>query len=153
MTVNASDVKSGEDLYVYAYNKKTKEYMLVNAKTYAIKNTNLSISLKNNKVNEIYRLVNNKRSTTLTNKILKTVKLAKTSVSVKKGKKTNLAFGSKLNTANVKKITYSTSKKAVAAVNKNGKITAKKKGAATVKAKVTLLNGKTKTVKMKVRVK
>lgn len=153
MTVNASDVKSGEDLYVYAYNKKTKEYTLVNAKTYAIKNTNLSISLKNNKANEIYRLVNNKRSTTLTNKILKTVKLAKTSVSVKKGKKTNLAFSSKLNTANVKKITYSTSKKAVAAVNKNGKITAKKKGAATVKAKVTLLNGKTKTVKMKVRVK
>ena len=153
MTVNASDVKSGEDLYVYAYNKKTKEYTLVNAKTYTIKNTNLSISLKNNKANEIYRLVNNKRSTTLTNKILKTVKLAKTSVSVKKGKKTNLAFGSKLNTANVKKITYSTSKKAVAAVNKNGKITAKKKGAATVKAKVTLLNGKTKTVKMKVRVK
>ncbi len=153
MTVNASNVKSGEDLYVYAYNKKTKEYTLVNAKTYTIKNTNLSMSLKNNKANEIYRLVNNQRSTAIFNKILKTVKLAKPSVSVKKGKKTNLTFSSKLNTANVKKITYSTSKKTVAAVNKNGKITAKGKGTATIKAKVTLINGKVKTVRMKVKVK
>ena len=35
----------------------------------------------------------------------------------------------------------------------NGKITAKKKGTATVKATVTLKNGKTKTVKMKITVK
>ena len=36
---------------------------------------------------------------------------------------------------------------------KNGKITAKKKGTASVKATVTLKNGKTKTVSMKITVK
>jgi len=41
----------------------------------------------------------------------------------------------------------------VATVNKNGKITAKKKGSVTVKAKVTLKNGTTKTVSMKIKVK
>ena len=35
----------------------------------------------------------------------------------------------------------------------NGKVTAKKAGTVTIKAKVTLNNGKTKTVSMKVKVK
>ena len=49
--------------------------------------------------------------------------------------------------------TYTSGKKSVAAVDKNGKITAKKKGTVTIKAKVTLKNGKTKTVSMKIKVK
>ena len=54
---------------------------------------------------------------------------------------------------NVKKITYTTSKKSVVTVNKNGKVVAKKAGTATITIKVTLNNGKTKTVKMKYKVK
>lgn len=53
---------------------------------------------------------------------------------------------------NVSKITYSTSSKNVR-VTKSGKITAKAKGTVTVKAKVTLKNGKSKTIKMKIKVK
>jgi len=54
---------------------------------------------------------------------------------------------------NVKKITYTSSKKSVVTVNKNGTIVAKKAGKAVVKVKVTLKNGKTKTVKMTIKVK
>lgn len=57
------------------------------------------------------------------------------------------------NKENIKKITYTTSNKSVAKVNKNGTITAKRKGSVTVRAKVTLKNGKTKTVSMKVKVR
>jgi mannan endo-1,4-beta-mannosidase len=46
-----------------------------------------------------------------------------------------------------------TSKKAVATVTKKGVVKAKKFGNAVIKAKITLKSGKTKTVKMKVKVK
>ena len=85
--------------------------------------------------------------------ILKTVSVDKKSASVKTGKKTKIQLSSKLDLGNVKKITYTSGKKSVAAVDKNGKITAKKKGTVTIKAKVTLKNGKTKTVSMKIKVK
>ena len=49
-------------------------------------------------------------------------------------------------------ITYTSSKKSVVTVNKNGTIVAKKAGKAVVKVKVTLKNGKTKTVKMTIKV-
>ena len=79
--------------------------------------------------------------------------MKKTSASVKAGKKTSIQLSSKLNMDNVKKVTYISGKKSVATVNKNGKITAKKKRSVTVKAKVTLKNGTTKTVSMKIKVK
>ena len=62
-------------------------------------------------------------------------------------------MSSKLDMDNVESITYSTSKKSVATVSKNGKVTAKKAGNVTIKVIVTLKNGQTKTVKMKVKVK
>ena len=53
----------------------------------------------------------------------------------------------------VKKVTYKTSKKSIATVNKNGKIKANRKGTVKIKAIVTLKNGKTKTVSMKIAVR
>ena len=46
-----------------------------------------------------------------------------------------------------------TSMKSIATVNKNGKIKANRKGTVTIKATVTLKNGKTKTVSMKIAVR
>ena len=54
---------------------------------------------------------------------------------------------------NVAKITYTSSDKSTVKVDKNGNIIAKKKGSVTVKVKVTLKDGTTKTVKVKVKVK
>ena len=85
--------------------------------------------------------------------VLKPVAVKTTTASIKAGKNTKIQLSSKLDLDNVKKITYTSGKKSVAAVDKNGKITAKKKGTVTIKAKVTLKNGKTKTVSMKIKVK
>ena len=74
-------------------------------------------------------------------------------MSVAKGKKTTVKLSSKLDMDNVAKITYTSSDKSKVKVDKNGKITAKKKGNVTVKVKVTLNDGTTKTVKVKVKVK
>lgn len=72
---------------------------------------------------------------------------------IKKGKTTEFKLDSKLNQNNVKKVTYKTSKKSIATVNKNGKIKANRKGTVKIKAIVTLKNGKTKTVSMKIAVR
>lgn len=89
----------------------------------------------------------------LQKEILKTVTPKKSNVSVAKGKKTTVKLSSKLDMDNVAKITYTSSDKSKVKVDKNGKITAKKKGNVTVKVKVTLNDGTTKTVKVKVKVK
>ena len=85
--------------------------------------------------------------------ILKTIAPKKAKATVKKGKTTKFKLDSKLNQNNVKKVTYKTSKKSIATVNKNGKIKANRKGTVTIKATVTLKNGKTKTVSMKIVVR
>ena len=85
--------------------------------------------------------------------ILATVKVKKFTATISEGKKTALKLSSKLNMDNVAKITYTSAKKSVATVNKNGTITAKNSGSVVIIATVTLKNGKTKTVKMKIKVK
>lgn len=84
-----------------------------------------------------------------------TVKKAPSSVKVKagkstlkKGKTTSLKVTLPKNSASYK-ITYQSSNKKIAAVNSKGVVTAKKKG--TVKIKVKTFNGKTKTIKIKVK--
>jgi hypothetical protein len=149
--VNAQDLTAGTKLYIYKLDTKTGAYTMVNSKTYTVSAAgNVSVSLDKKAT---YELVDAKTAKAIDKAILATVKTAKSSVTVKAGKKTSLTLSSKLNKANVKSITYTTSKKSVATVSKSGKVTAKKAGTATVKAKVTLLNGKTKTVTMKVKVK
>ena len=64
-----------------------------------------------------------------------------------------MALKKTLNMENVKSIQYSVSKKSVASVTKKGVVKGKKAGSAVVRAKVTLKNGKAKTVRMKVKVK
>jgi arabinogalactan endo-1,4-beta-galactosidase len=149
--VNAQDLTAGTKLYIYKLDTKTGAYTMVNSKTYTVSAAgNVSVSLDKKAT---YELVDAKTAKAIDKAILATVKTAKSSATVKAGKKTSLTLSSKLNKANVKSITYTTSKKSVATVSKSGKVTAKKAGTATVKAKVTLLNGKTKTVTMKVKVK
>lgn len=151
VSIDAKNVKPNTSLKVVAVNKKTGALELVNNKTYKTdKDGNVSVSFKQG---ADYKLLTIKEATKLEKEVLKNVAPKKAKVSVKKGKTTSFAFSSKLNPNNVKKINYKTTKKSVVSINKNGKITAKKKGTATVKATVTLKNGKTKTVKMKITVK
>lgn len=148
---DADELTAGAKLKVVAIDSKTKKYVLVNAKTYTVsKDGAVKVSLPTGKT---YELVTGKEASTIEKQILNTVKVKKSSATVKKGKKTTLQMSSKLDMKNVSKITYTSSKKSVATVNKDGKVTAQKAGTATVKAKVTLMNGKTKTVTMKIKVK
>ena len=148
---NVSDLTAGNKLSIVKYNEKTKKYTLVSKKEYKVSASgNVSVTIKNNGT---YKLVSQKKADEITKSVLKTVKAKNTAKTLKKGKKTTMALSSALDKSNVSKITYSSSKSSVAKVDKNGKVTAKKAGTATIKAKVTLKNGKTKTVTMKVKVK
>lgn len=71
-------------------------------------------------------------------------KLAKSSVKLKKGKKTTI----RVKAAPVSKVTYKTSNKKVATVNSKGVVTAKKKGTAKITVKC---NGITRTFKVTVK--
>lgn len=151
VTTDSKNLTDNVSMKVFVINKKTGAYELVNGKTYKTnKDGNLKFSLSKG---GDYTLLSTKEAAKIEKAILKTVAPKKTKATVKKGKATTLALSSKLNKNNVKKITYKSSKKSVATVNKKGKITAKKKGTAFVKATVTLKNGKTKTVSMKITVK
>ena len=133
VSVSAKNVKNNKSLKAFVVNRKTGEYELINSKTYKAKDGNLNASFGK--------------------EILKTIAPKKTKATVKKGKTTEFKFDSKLNQNNVKKVTYKTSKKSIATVNKNGKIKANRKGTVKIKAIVTLKNGKTKTVSMKIAVR
>ena len=100
-----------------------------------------------------YRLVESSVYKTRRDAIYKSVRLAKTSVSIKKGKSAKVTLVSGYNKASIKSISYKTSNKKVVTVSKTGKITGKKQGTATVSAIITFADGHTKTLKMKVRVK
>lgn len=151
VTVDAKDLTAGNILKVLAVDKKTGEKKLVNAKSYKVdENGTISVSLPKGCA---YELVTAKEVEKVEKAVLKTVKVKKTSASVKKGKSTKIQLSSKLDMENVKSVTYTTTKKSVVKVAKNGKITAKKKGTAVVKATVTLKSGKKQTVTMKVKVK
>lgn len=151
VTTDSKNLTDNVAMKVFAINEKTGAYELVNGKTYKTdKDGNLNFSLAKG---GDYTLLSTKEAAKIEKAILKTVAPKKTKATVKKGKATTLALSSELNINNVKKITYKSSKKSVATVNKKGKITAKKKGTAFVKATVTLKNGKTKTVSMKITVK
>ena len=151
VTTTAKNLTENAKLKVVAVDQTTGEKTLVNAKTYKVsKDGNITFDLP---AGADYELISTAEAKTVEKAVLKTVKVKKSSASVKAGKKTSIQLSSKLNMDNVRKVTYTSGKKSVAAVNKNGKITAKKKGSVTVKAKVTLKNGTTKTVSMKIKVK
>lgn len=151
LKADTKDLTSGSVLYIYQYNTKTDEYIMVNATKYKVsKNGNVDISISKKAT---YKLVSTTKAAKIDKQILSTLTAKKASVSLKKGKSTTFALSSKFNKANLKNTTYTTSKNSIVSVSKAGKIKAKKEGTVTVKAKVTLKNGKTKTIKMKVTVK
>ncbi|MCI7106661.1 MAG: alpha-amylase family glycosyl hydrolase [Agathobacter sp.] len=148
---DAEDLTAGTKLKVVAIDPKTQKYVLVNAKTYKVgKNGDVKVSLPGG---ETYQLMDTKEAAAVEKEIYRTITVKASSATVKKGKSTKVEMSSKLDMDNVSKITYTSSKKSVATVSKTGKITTKKAGTVTVKAKVTLKNGKTKTVSMKIKVK
>ena len=150
VSVSAKNVKNNKSLKAFVVNRKTGEYELINSKTYKAKDGNLNASF--GKKGD-YVLLTTKEAARIEKEILKTIAPKKTKATVKKGKTTEFKLDSKLNQNNVKKVTYKTSKKSIATVNKNGKIKANRKGTVTIKAIVTLKNGKTKTVSMKIVVR
>lgn len=148
---DSNEIKANATLYVYRLNTKTGEYTAVNDKAYKVTDKG-TVSVTMTK-KATYELVTAEEAKAIDKKILATVKVKKSAASVKKGKTTTIAMSSKLNMDNVKSVSYKISDKKVATVSKSGKISAKKKGNVTVSATVTLNNGKTKTVKMKLTVK
>lgn len=150
VSVSAKNVKNNKSLKAFVVNRKTGEYELINSKTYKAKDGNLNASF--GKKGD-YVLLTTKEAARIEKEILKTIAPKKTKATVKKGKTTEFKLDSKLNQNNVKKVTYKTSKKSIATVNKNGKIKANRKGKVKIKAIVTLKNGKTKTVSMKIAVR
>ena len=150
VSVSAENVKNNKSLKAFVVNRKTGEYELINSKTYKAKDGNLNASF--GKKGD-YVLLTTKEAARIEKEILKTIAPKKAKATVKKGKTTEFKLDSKLNQNNVKKVTYKTSKKSIATVNKNGKIKANRKGTVTIKAIVTLKNGKTKTVSMKIAVR
>ena len=150
VSVSAENVKHNKSLKAFVVNRKTGEYELINSKTYKAEDGNLNASF--GKKGD-YVLLTTKEAARIEKEILKTIAPKKTKATVKKGKTTEFKLDSKLNQNNVKKVTYKTSKKSIATVNKNGKIKANRKGTVTIKATVTLKNGKTKTVSMKIVVR
>lgn len=150
VSVSAENVKNNKSLKAFVVNRKTGEYELINSKTYKAKDGNLNASF--GKKGD-YVLLTTKEAARIEKEILKTIAPKKTKATVKKGKTTEFKLDSELNQNNVKKVTYKTSKKSIATVNKNGKIKANRKGTVKIKAIVTLKNGKTKTVSMKIAVR
>jgi uncharacterized protein YjdB len=100
-----------------------------------------------------YKLVSETEAKAATRQIKATYAAKKTAVTLKTGKTAAFTLKKGADQTSIKSITYISSDKKVATVSKKGKITAKAAGKATISAKITLKNGETKTVKMKVTVK
>ena len=151
LTVNTVDMQTGNKLYVCAKDQKTGAYVLVNDKSYTVtKAGNVNFSADSNKD---YVLMDQKDMDQVTTKILKTVTLKNKTVQVKKGKPKKVSLAATLNMDNVKSISYQSNNKKIASVNKKGTIKSNKKGTASIRVTVTLNNGKTKVLKLKVKVK
>lgn len=150
VSVNAKDLQAGKKLTLVKVDKKTGEKVLISSRTYKVSKDG-TVTADTKDAGD-YVLLNEKDAKALSSKILKSVALKDIKKTVANGKKAKVTFDKNLNMENVKKITYTSSKKPVVTVNKNGTIVAKKAGKAVVKVKVTLKNGKTKTVKMTIKV-
>ena len=151
LTVNTVDIQTGNKLYVCAKDQKTGAYVLVNDKSYTVtKAGNVNFSADSNKD---YVLMDQKDMDQVTTKILKTVTLKNKTVQVKKGKQKKVSLAATLNMDNVKSISYQSNNKKIASVNKKGTIKSNKKGTASIRVTVTLNNGKTKVLKLKVKVR
>ncbi len=147
----AENLTAGTKLKAMAIDTKTNKYVMVDSKTFKVdKDGNVKVSLPAGKT---YQLMPVEEAEQIEKEILKTVQAKKPVIEVKKGKKAKVQFSSKLDMNNVAKITYKSGKKSVAKVDAKGNVIAKKKGTAVIKAVVTLVNGKKKVIKIKMKVK
>lgn len=146
--VNTSDLEAGNKLYIYQ-KKSDGSYVMVNAKKYTV-NKSGAVAVSMDK-KATYELVNAAEADTINRQILAAVKPAAKSRTLSVGKTFRFALAKGLDPANVKTITYKTSDASTATVSKNGTVRTKSKGTVVIKAIVTLKNGTTKTVKMKVK--
>ena len=150
VTANTADLTAGKKLNI-VLKKSSGAYALVNARLYTVtKNGDIFATITGNKT---YEFINSSQMKKLDQKILQTIKVKKPSKTIKKAKTAKMALKNTLDMDNVRSIKYTVSKKSVATVTKKGIVKAKRSGTAVVRAKVTLKNGRTKTVKMKINVK
>ena len=149
--VNTADLTPKNKLYIYKKDSKTGELILVNNKAYITDSKGQLKLIIRSKGDFV--LKNAEDAAKINERILATVQAKKSKVTLSKGKTTTFAFADELDLRNVKKITYKSSNPTVATVDKNGKIKGKKAGTSTITATVTLKNGETKILTMKVTVK
>jgi uncharacterized protein YjdB len=146
-----SSLQPSTALYLYRMDSNGN-IIMVNSKTYKT-DSNGNITTTFTKNND-YLFLGKSYANAINKMILSSICPAKTSATLNKGKSTTMKLQSSANKANVKSITYKSSNTAVATVNKTtGKVTAKKAGKATITGTVTMKNGTTKKITMKVTVK
>lgn len=154
--VNTADVKANTTLYVYKYDSKTKTFNMVESEYQKISSdakANIFCDFEKLTATQRYEFVAQDRAARIDKKILATVKVKTAQKSVKENQSTIFQMDEKLNMENVSSIKYATADQQIATVSESGKITAKGSGTVVIKATVTLLNGKTKTVRMTIKVK
>ena len=149
--VDIADLTPKNRLYIYKKDSKTGELYMVNGKAYITDSKGQLKLIIRSKGDFV--LKNAEDAAKINEKILSTVQAKKNKATLAKGKTEFFAFHEDLDMRNVKSISYETSDPRIATVNETGKIKGKKAGTTTITATVTLKNGETKTVTMKVTVK
>ena len=149
--VNTADLTPKNKLYIYRKDSKTGELYMVNGKAY-IPDSKGQLKLIIRSKGD-FVLKNAEDAAKINERILATVQAKKNKVTLAKGKTEFFAFHEDLDMRNVKSISYETSDPRIATVNETGKIKGKKAGTTTITATVTLKNGETKILTMKVTVK
>lgn len=150
LTVNKKKLQSENSLYLYGYDAKTDTYTMVNAVEYKMSENGVTIKAN---AGGNYTLLTKTEMNRVSKQIMKTVKLSSSQKVKKSGKSFKVTLSKKANKASIKKIVYTTSNKKIATITQKGQVKTKTKGSVKVKAKVTMKNGKTKTLIMKVKVK
>lgn len=154
--VNTADVKADTTLYVYKYDSKTKTYNMVESEYQKVSSdakANIFCDFEKLTATQRYEFVAQDRAARIDKKILATVKVKTAQKSVKENQSTTFQMDEKLNMENVSSIRYASTDQTIATVSESGEITAIGSGTVVIKATVTLLNGKTKTVRMTIKVK
>ena len=149
--VNTADLTPKNKLYIYKKDSKTGELYMVNGKAYITDSKGQLKLIIRSKGDFV--LKNAEDAAKINERILATVQAKKSKATLAKGKTEFFAFHEDLDMRNVKSISYETSDPRIATVNETGKIKGKKAGTATITATVTLKNGETKILTMKVTVK
>ena len=149
--VNTADLTPKNKLYIYKKDSKTGELYMVNGKAYITDSKGQLKLIIRSKGDFV--LKNAEDAAKINERILATVQAKKNKATLAKGKTEPFAFHEDLDMRNVKSISYETSDPRIATVNETGKIKGKKAGTTTITATVTLKNGETKTLTMKVTVK